>query len=412
MFKLKLLSLGCLICSSGMVQADVVKDAQVQVDFRNFYMHRIPDTKPIPEFEHWSQSASLSIKSGYAEPIGPVAFGLDGTVMHAERLMKNDNELVRDGTMPNDPVTGEQEQDQTQLGLTLKAKIAKTEVRYGQLMPKLPVVHIDHSRNLPTTFKGLMLESNDIENTKITAGRITRIQARDKDDYEKLTLDVNKTGEFSDGLNVFGVDYKVSPNLDASYFYGGLEDIYNQHYVGLKHQHKFNDTTRLVTDFRVFDTQDAGSSLQGEIDNQAYNFMSMLSYGSHKFGLGYQHMSGETAFPLLSGWTPAPFLTQWGSISFYKAKERSVQFRYDYDFAAMGIDGLYFMTRYIMADHIKHPTIDDVKESEFNIVLNYGIKEGLFKGLGFQYMLIKTDFENNGIKLDEHRFYTNYTYKF
>lgn len=412
MFKLKLLTLGCLICSANMVHADVVKDAKVQLDFRNLYMDRDPKSSPGPApFEHWSQSASLKIQSGYQQ-VGPVALGLDGTVGHAQRLMKNDNEMVRDGTMPNDPITGLQKQDQTQVGMTLKAKIADTEVRYGQLMPLLPVVHIDNSRNLPTTFKGLMVESKDIANTKITAGRITRIQARDKEKYEKLTLDVNKTGEVSDGLTVFGVDYKVAPSLDVAYFYGGLDDIYNQHYVGAKHQHKFNDKARLVTDFRIFDTQDTGASLQGEIDNTAYNFMTMLHYGPHKFGLGYQHMAGDTAFTLLSGWTPAPYLTQWGSISFYKAKERSVQVRYDYDFADMGIDGLTMMTRYIMADNIEHPVIEDIEESEFNLVLNYGIKQGAFKGLGFQYMLIKTDFENSGVKLDEHRFYTNYTYRF
>ena len=413
MFKMKLLTLGCLICSSAtVVHADVIKDAKAQLDFRNLYMKRDPDTVPGPApFEHWSQSATLSIQSGYQQ-VGPVALGLDGSVAHAERLMKNDNELVRDGTMPNHPTTAEQKQRQTQLGMTLKAKVAETEVRYGQLKPLTPVLHIDHSRNLPTTFNGLWIESKDIEKTKLTAGRITRVQARDKEDYEKLTLDVNKTGAVSDGMYVLGVDYKLQPNVDVAYYFGGLDDIYNQHYVGLKHQHKFNDKARLVTDLRIFDTQDAGSSLQGVIDSQAYNLMTMLHYGPHKFGLGYQHMEGDTAFPLLSGWTPAPYLIQWGSISFYKQGERSVQLRYDYDFSDIGINGLNFMTRYIKADNIVHPTIDDVKESEFNIVMNYGIKEGKFKGLGFQYMLIKTDFENSGVKLDEHRFYTNYTYKF
>ncbi|MBU3845747.1 MAG: OprD family porin [Candidatus Acinetobacter avistercoris] len=407
--KLKLMVLAGLVISSQGTQADVVKDAKVQLDFRNLYMVRDPDTKQVPEFEHWSQSATLNIQSGY-QKIGPLSLGLDGNVAYAHRLLED--EKKRDGSMPNDPITGEQLDDQTQLGITLKAKLADTEIRYGQLMPKLPVLHIDHSRNLPTTFKGLLIESRDIANTKITAGRINRIMARDKEDFAKLSLDVNKTGEVSDGLNIFGIDYKILPNLDVAYFYGGLEDIYDQHYVGLKHQHKFNDSTRLVTDLRYFDTQDAGEQLQGEIDSKSYNFMSMLHYGPHKFGLGYQHMSGDTAFPLLSGWTPAPFLTQWGSISFYKAGERSVQVRYDYDFADIGVPGLNFMTRYIKADHIKNPTIADVKESEFNIVMNYGIKDGTFKGLGFQYMLIKTDFEGAGIKLDEHRFYTNYSVKF
>lgn len=407
--KVKLLTLVCLVVASQGSFSDVVKDAKVQLDFRNLYMVRDPDTKPVPEFEHWSQSATLNIQSGYQE-LGPLSLGLDGNVAYAHRLLEDD--FKRDGSMPNDPITGNQLDDQTQLGLTLKAKIADTEIRYGQLMPKLPVLHIDHSRNLPTTFKGVMVESKDITNTKITVGRVNRIMARDKEDFAKLTLDVNKTGKFSDGLNIFGIDYKILPNLDIAYFYGGLDDIYDQHYVGLKHQHKFADTTKLVTDLRYFDTQDAGDKLQGEIDSKSYNFMSMLHYGPHKFGLGYQHMSGDTAFPLISGWTPAPFLTQWGSISFYKAGERSVQVRYDYDFADIGIPGLNIMTRYIKADHIKHPNIDDVRESEFNIVMNYGIKEGMFKGLGFQYMLIKTDFEGSGIKLDEHRFYTNYSVKF
>lgn len=409
MMKIKLLTLGCLAALSQGAYADVIKDAKVQLDFRNLYMVRDPDTKPVPEFEHWSQSATLNIQSGYHD-VGPVKLGLDGNIGYAHRLLEDD--MKRDGTMPNNPMTGEQLDDQTQLGLTFKAKIGETEIRYGQLMPKLPALHIDHSRNLPTTFKGLMIESKDIENTKITAGRITHIMARDKEDYERLTLDVNKTGAYSDGMNIFAIDYKLMPNLDVSYNYGGLDDIYNQHYLGLKHKHTFNDKINLVTDLRYFDTQDAGDKIQGEIDSKSYNFMTMLQLGYHKVGLGYQHMSGDTAFPLISGWTPAPFLTQWGSISFFKAGERSVQARYDYDFAGLGINGLHFMTRYIKADHIKHPTIDDVKESEFNIVMNYGIKEGKFKGLGFQYMLIKTDFEGAGVKLDEHRFYTNYSIKF
>lgn len=407
--KTKIWMIGCLSVVSNAVCADLIKDTQVKLDFRNLYMVRDPDTKPVPEFEHWSQSATLNLQSGY-QALGPVALGVDANLAYAHRLLEDD--FKRDGTMPNDPITGEQEQDQTHLGVTLKAKIADTEIRYGQLMPKLPVLHIDHSRNLPTTFKGLMIESKDLENTKLTAGRITHVLARDKEDYERLTLDVNKTGAYSDGMTILGVDHRFNPNLNLSYFYGGLDDIYNQHYVGLKHKHKFNDTMNLTTDVGIFNTQDAGAQVQGEIDNTAYNFMALMQYGYHKFGLGYQHMSGETGFPLISGWTPAPFLTQWGSISFYKAGERSVQLRYDYDFTGLGINGLNFMTRYITADHIRHASIDDVKENEFNIVMNYGIREGKLKGLGFQYMLIKTDFEGAGIKLDEHRFYTNYTIKF
>jgi hypothetical protein len=61
----------------------------------------------------------------------------------------------------------------------------------------------------------------------------------------------------------------------------------------------------------------------------------MLSYAlsGHKFSAGYQHMSGDSAFPYVDG--SDPYLVNFVQINdFAGAEERSWQARYDYDFAA------------------------------------------------------------------------------
>ena len=74
--------------------------------------------------------------------------------------------------------------------------------------------------------------------------------------------------------------------------------------------------------------------------------------GSHKFGLGFQDMNGDTGFAYIDG--SDPFLVNFVQINdFANADERSWQARYDYNFASIGVPGLTFMTRYISGDNVQ-----------------------------------------------------------
>jgi hypothetical protein len=136
----------------------------------------------------------------------------------------------------------------------------------------------------------------------------------------------------------------------------------------------------------------------------------MFTYGlgGHAFGLGYQHMSGDTGFAYIGG-TDA-FLVNFVQIGdFANAEERSWQARYDYNFAAVGIPGLTFMTRYLSGDNIDLGVgKPDGKEWERNTDIAYVFQDGPLKNLGVKWRNATLRSSHFGNDLDENRLILSY----
>ena len=97
-------------------------------------------------------------------------------------------------------------------------------------------------------------------------------------------------------------------------------------------------------------SDDAGNAQGGAIDSGALSGLLTYSLGGHAFGAGLQKMNGDTSMPYLNG--TAPYLANYIQLNdFAEPGERSWQLRYDYNFAAIGIPRLTFMTRYVKGDH-------------------------------------------------------------
>ena len=77
-----------MVCTSATLataaHADFVKDSNVQLKFKNFYLDRQYDDAPQNNWGSWSQAVTLDAKSGYAE-IGDtgIQVGADLLVQHA-----------------------------------------------------------------------------------------------------------------------------------------------------------------------------------------------------------------------------------------------------------------------------------------------------------------------------------------
>jgi outer membrane porin, OprD family. len=136
-----------------------------------------------------------------------------------------------------------------------------------------------------------------------------------------------------------------------------------------------------------------------------------VNYGSHTFGLGYQQMFGDNAFPTLGGWVPQPYLVNWGIATFTAKNEKSWGFTYGYDFSEMGVKGLNTTAVYFTGSDAEIAGLKDQKSDELNLIVNYTVPEGKLKGLGFQAMYIDADFDYKS-DLQEYRVATTYTYKF
>lgn len=400
--------------------ADFVKDSQVSLGLRNFYIDR--DFKQhdaaVSRQSSWTQGFDFRAISGYTE--GPLQFGLDLSAQYAYRLDGIDGRGP-DGIIPYSNSRQEQAQDYGRAALTAKVRYSKTELKIGEHRPMLPVVFMDDSRQLVTTYQGVLIESKEIDKLTLTGGRFNEIAGRESSNSEKMYLWTRPNGPryTADALNFGGATYAFTPGLSATYFYGQLEDIYEQHYLGLTHVGDLGNGFSLKTDLRYFNNEEDGDALYGEIDNSSYGAMTTLKKGSHAFGLGYQRMLGETSFPTLNGYAPQPFLLNWSTIAFIKPNEKSWQARYDYNFAAWGLPGMKLMTRYMRGTGIDRGSnaLDQNVESEFNLNVGYTVQTGTFKNLGveWRHMDIKTRYGNGGAagqQFQENRLITTYTFKF
>lgn len=393
--------------------ANFLEDSQKSIYLRNFFVERDFEGNN-QDLGSWSQGLSGRFESGYTNT--PLQFGLDLGFQYALRLNDHNDERL-DTVFMYDQAKKRQERDFLKLGATLKFKYQNTELKVGELYPKTPVLFMDDSRQLVTTFGGVMLESTDIQNLKISAGRFTHINARDDDEYRKITLAGNKdSNKDSDGMNFIGLDYNFTPKVSGSYWFGQLEDIYQQHYVNAAYSEQI-DKTKIKIDARYFDYKEDGDAYFGNIDAQSAGIQVTVQNGGSSLTTGVQKNMGENALPLLAGYVPQAYLQSWSTLGFYKRKELTLHALYSYDFKNAGIPGLKLILRYLHGSEIYRPGFKDNKETEKNIIVNYIVPEGKLKGLGLEWRHIRTDVKYGtgdmpGTAFVENRIITSYTFKF
>ncbi|WP_312088250.1 OprD family outer membrane porin [Acinetobacter variabilis] len=396
--------------------ADFIDDSNVQLKFKNFYLDRqYQDDFSSRNWGSWSQGVTLDAKSGYHDIGGGMQVGADVLVQHAVKLKGRDQNP--DWVLPHD---GKESKDHFgKVGATLKAKVSETELKVGELLPVSPVLVFDPSRQLITTYSGAWLESKEIKDTKLTMAYVDKINNRYDNQFRDLTLfapakgkNYYDNGEASGGMWIVGVDHQLTKELGASYWYADVQDIYQQHYLGMNYKTALGEKTKLDSHVRYFDNSESGDKLYGEIDNQALSVGAKVNHGAHTVGLGYQQMFGATAFPTLGGWVPQPYLVNWGVATFTAPEEKSWNVSYGYDFSEMGAKGLNATAVYFKGYDAQSGD-QNFNTDELNLIANYTVPEGKLKGLGIQAMYIDVNFANpTKPDLQEYRVATTYTHKF
>ncbi|EJN37677.1 outer membrane porin, OprD family [Pseudomonas sp. GM84] len=392
-----------------MSQAAFFEDSSATFETRNMYFNRdFRDGTSAQQSkrDEWAQGFLLNFESGYTE--GNVGFGLDALGMLGIKL---DSSPDRTGTglLPTHD-DGKAADEYAKLGLTGKVKVSKTELKIGTLIPELPTLQPNDGRILPQTFEGGLLTSQEIKGLTFTGGRLDKAKDRDDTNWEDLALN-NKNGRFggtfsADNLDLAGLDYRFTDRLTGSYHFAQLDDIYRQHFIGLLATQPWGPGT-FGADLRLAVSDDQGAAKAGNIDNTTVNGMLSYALGGHKVSAAYQHLSGDSAFPYVDG--ADPYLVNFVQINdFAGADERSWQARYDYNFAALGIPGLTFMTRYINGDNVSRADGSEGKEWERNTEFKYVVQSGPLKDVAVR--LRNATFRSNFTRdADEVRLLVSYS---
>ncbi|WP_085663296.1 MULTISPECIES: OprD family porin [Pseudomonas] len=395
--------------AAGTVSAEgFIQDSKANLTLQNYYFNRdFRDGTGQSKREEWAQGFLLDLRSGYTP--GTVGFGLDALGMLGIKL-DSSPDRAGSGLLPVHD-DGRAADEFSRLGLTAKVKVSASEFKYGTLVPKLPTVQANTGRILPQTFEGGLLTVKEIEGLTFTAARFNRMTDRDSTNATRITLN-NKNRRFAGAVEgddywIGGADYALSKQLGISYQYAELQDVYRQSFFGLNHVWSLGPG-KLKSDLRYMLSDDAGKARGGAIDSGALSGMFTYSLGGHAFGLGLQKMNGDTSMPFLNG--TDPYLTNYIQINdFAEPGERSWQLRYDYDFAALGIPGLSFMTRYVKGDHADAATsTQQGREWERNTDIAYVIQAGPLKNVGIRWRnaAYRSNFARGA---DENRLIVTYT---
>jgi len=397
----------CLVVGAAGAEG-FVEDSKASLQLQNYYFNRdFREGAGQSKREEWAQGFLFDFRSGYTP--GTVGFGLDALGMLGIKL-DSSPDRAGSGLLPVHD-DGRAADEFSRLGLTAKVKVSESELKYGTLIPKLPTVQANTGRILPQTFEGGLLTSNEIEGFTLTGARFNRVTDRDSTDAQKITLN-NKNRRFTGAVEgddywVGGFDYAVNKGLTLSYQYAELQDVYRQNFLGINHTWSIGPG-KLKSDLRYMLSDDAGNANAGNIDSGALSGLFTYSLGGHAFGLGLQKMNGDTSMPFLNG--TDPYLTNYIQINdFAEPGERSWQLRYDYNFAAIGIPGLTFMSRYVKGDHADAAThAGEGREWERNTDIAYVFQSGALKNVGIRWR--NAAYRANLVRgADENRLIVSYT---
>lgn len=390
---------------SGHAHADFIADSKASLQMRNFYFnsdYRQPGARQSKR-EEWAQGFILDVKSGYTE--GTVGFGVDAIGLLGVKL-DSSPDRTNTGLLPIDN-DGRAPDEYSQLGLTAKARLSKSTLHVGTLMPKLPTLRPSDSRLLPQTFRGAHLVSEDISGLRFNLGRMTQNSLRNyaSSDDMSVTGKGIRGGQPSDRFDFGGVRYDWGSGLATSYDYAQLERNYRQHIVNITHLLPIAEGQSLASDIRYAHSTDDGNT---NVDNGAFGAMFTYNLSAHAFTLAYQKMSGGSGYPYVNG-TDA-FLVNYSMLSpdFANPNEKSWQARYDYDFSSLGAPGLLFSVRYVKGDGFEWADGSNGREWERNLDLRYTIQSGPLKNLGLRWRNAISR-SNGGNDLDQNRLILSYT---
>lgn len=407
-------AIGLTLLSQPLLAAEggFFEDAKASLSARNYYFSRdyadIVGANPQSRAEEWAQGFILDFKSGYTP--GTVGVGVDALGLLGIRL-DSSPDRVNTGLLPVH-ADGRAAAEYSRLAPTFKARLSKTELRLGELQPNLPVLTFSDIRLLPPTYQGVSLTSSEREGLTVQAGHLRSTHLRNEGGDGRMNAmlgHVPQRQAESDGFNYVGGDYAFNANQSSvSLWYGQLEDIYQQGFVGLKHSQPLGEWV-LGANLGFFTAREDGDALLGNIDNQAFFSLLTARHGGHSFHVGYQGIYGDSPFARVFA-NISPLGNEVPTYEFAYTDERSYQLRYDYNFAAMGIPGLTATVRYITGNNVDTGLGFEGKDRERDIDLGYAVQSGVFKGLGIRVRnaMARSNYRSD---IDENRLILVYTWQ-
>jgi hypothetical protein len=414
--RIGLLALSILAATQAMAdgQADskgFVEDSSLNVNLRNVYINR--DYKGGPQDRaEWGQAFIANYSSGYTQ--GVVGVGVDAFGLYAARL---DGGRGKSGAGGIDffkqDSSGKAADDLARFGGAVKFRISKTELKYGDMMPELPVLSYQGSRLLPDSYTGTMITSKEIKDLTLVAGRFTA--------QTRKSAEGRDSGDLK-SINVYGGAYKFSDAFSAAYYASDDEDTLKKQYVNLNYVLALPTDQSLTFDFNGYKTKlDRDVAVDDARDNKIWSLAATWAVGIHSFTVAHQRSTGETGYNYggyrsnggFSDGGDSIYLTNSYWSDFNAKDERSWQLGYGVNLSTLVTPGLSYKVAYVRGDNIDDGTNrGDGDERELFSQLTYVVQNGPAKDLSLRlrnsWLRVSDNASNYNVGGNETRIFITY----
>ncbi|MDH0745795.1 OprD family porin [Pseudomonas sp. GD03842] len=414
--RIGLLALSIFAASHAMAdgQADAkgfVEDSSLKVNLRNVYINR--DYKGGPQDRaEWGQAFMANYSSGFTQ--GTVGVGVDAFGLYAVRLDGGKGKSGAGGIdFFKQGDSGNAADDLARFGGAVKFRVSNTELKYGDMMPELPVLSYDNSRLLPETYTGTMITSKEIKDLTLVAGRFTA--------QTRKSAEGRDSGDLK-SINVYGASYKFTDAFSAAFYASDDEDTLKKQYVNLNYVFVLPQDQSLTFDFNGYKTKlDRDIAVDDARDNKIWSLAATWATGIHSFTIAHQRSTGETGYNY-GGYRNAGGFSDGGNTiylsnsywsDFNGKDERSWQLGYGVNLSSVVTPGLSYKVAYVRGDNIDDGTNrGDGDEHELFSQLSYVVQSGPAKDLSLRlrnsWLRVSDNASNYNVGGNETRIFIDY----
>ncbi|MBV4488026.1 OprD family porin [Pseudomonas sp. SWRI153] len=301
---------------------------------------------------NWVQGTIIKYNSGFTE--GTVGFSTEVAAYNAIALERDRENLAANnggapGTRPgagnNRTLTregGDAVGQWSKLGLAnVKARVSNTTLTAGRMNFSSPQVDVIGNRPLPSSFEGIAIHSEELNNLAFDVATFDRVSPRTEESLSKFRSEYGDINAEADHVNTAGISYQPFASLTTSLWGTQAEDLWNQYYFGATHVLGDSSVLSLTTGLNYYKTVDEGKKLLGDIDNDTYSLSFGLTHQAHTVTFSYQEVNGNEYFDYLHE-TNGIYLANSLLSDFNGPNEKSFQVSYGINMAEYGVPGLKF----------------------------------------------------------------------
>ncbi|MFJ7110093.1 OprD family porin [Pseudomonas sp. NPDC098740] len=349
---------------------------------------------------NWVQGTIIKYNSGFTE--GTVGFSTEVAAYNAIALERDQERLASGfGGVPGDRERagnnrtltkegGDAQGQWSKLGLAnVKARVSNTTLTAGRQNFSSPMVDVIGNRPLPSSFQGVALHSEELENLTFDLATFDRNSPRTEESQRKFRSEYADEIIEIDHVNTAGITYQPFASLTTSVWGTQAEDMWNQYYFGASHVLGDSSVLSLTTGLNYYKTVDEGKAVLGEIDNDTYSLSLGLTHQAHSLTFSYQEVNGNEYFDYLHE-TNGIYLANSLLSDFNGPNEKSFQIAYGLNMAEYGVPGLKFNiyqargwgidgTHYKGGAYNSVTTMDGEHHYEYGIGASYAVQSGPLK---------------------------------